>query len=156
MIKNFRLLFATILGTNSNFTDTDIHLIFSTLTGSATGYTTLFNFLADNWDAIKLKFKDKKHLWDGIVNSATSPFNTQEGYDMVSELYVSRQGEFETADAIIEKALKNIKEETQWSEKNLPVIDAWLKDNLSKEDLEAIKNVTTTIASTTAKTPLAG
>ncbi|XP_012251447.2 aminopeptidase N [Athalia rosae] len=141
-----KLLVETVLGTNSNFTDADIHLIFSTLTGSATGYTTLFNFLADYWDMIKLKFKDKKHLWDGIVNSATSSFNTQEGYDMVSELYVSRQGEFETADTIIEKALKSIQEETQWSEKNLPVIDAWLKEHLPKEDLDAIEaaNATTT------------
>ncbi|XP_046740953.1 aminopeptidase N [Diprion similis] len=148
-----KLLAETILGKNSDFTDADIHLIFSMLTGSATGYTTLFNFLSENWDEIKLKFQDKKHLWDGIVNSATLSFNTQDGYDMVSELYVSRQGEVETTDAIIEKALKNIKEETQWSEENLPVIERWLTANLSKEDLDAIaaaSTATTTMAASHA------
>lgn len=45
---------------------------------------------------------------------------------MVSELYVERQTEFGTADFVIEKALKNIKEETKWSNENLPVIEKWL------------------------------
>lgn len=52
---------------------------------------------------------------------------------MVSELYVKRQGEFGTAEFVIEKALKNIKEETKWSDDNLPVIEKWL-DNYLKEN----------------------
>lgn len=57
-------------------------------------------------------------------------FTTQEGYDMVKQLYVQRQGEFGSAEHIIEKSLKNIKEETKWSDENLPVIEKWL-DNYS-------------------------
>lgn len=53
-------------------------------------------------------------------------FTTQEGYDMVKQLYVQRQGEFGSAEHIIEKSLKNIKEETKWSDENLPVIEKWL------------------------------
>lgn len=52
---------------------------------------------------------------------------------MVSELYVSHQGEFGTAEHIVEKALRNIKEETQWSNDNLPVIEKWL-DNYLQAD----------------------
>ncbi|XP_031844214.1 aminopeptidase N isoform X2 [Nomia melanderi] len=143
-----RLLNVTILDQNGNFTDSDIYLIFSTLTGGAAGYTTLFNFLSDHWDTIRQRFENKKHLWDGIINSATSSFNTQEGFEMVSELYMNRQGEFDTADHIIEEALKIIEQETEWSEKNLPVIDAWLNENLPKEELEALQTSTATIMMT--------
>ena len=45
---------------------------------------------------------------------------------MVKQLYVQRQGEFGSAEHIIEKSLKNIKEETKWSDENLPVIEKWL------------------------------
>lgn len=56
---------------------------------------------------------------------------------MVSQLYVQRQGEFGSAEHIIEKSLKNIKEETKWSDENLPVIEKWLDNymtNINKSD----------------------
>ena len=145
-----RLLNVTILDQNGKFTDSNIHLIFSMLTGGAAGYTTLFKFLNAHWDTVKQRFENKKHLWDGIINSATSPFNTPEGFDMVSELYSSRKGEFDTAEHIIKEALIIIKQETEWSKQNLPVIDAWLTENLLKEELEAAeaRRRTTTMAST--------
>ncbi|KAG5316288.1 AMPN Aminopeptidase, partial [Pseudoatta argentina] len=133
-----RLLQVAVLDQNENFTDSDIHLIFSMLTGSATGYKTLFNFLLDHWYTVKEQFENKTFLWDSIVNFATSSFNTQEGYDKVSKLYMDHQDEFESADTIIKKALKIINQETKWNEENVPVIDNWLIKNLSKEDLEAI------------------
>ncbi|XP_076169474.1 aminopeptidase N isoform X2 [Ptiloglossa arizonensis] len=140
-----RLLNVTILDQNGNFTDSDIHLIFTMLTGGTAGYTTLFNFLNDHWDTVKQRFETKRHLWDGIINSATSSFNTQEGLYMVSELYMSRQGEFDTADHIIQEALKIIEQETEWSEKNLPEINAWLTENLPEAELEAIQKTTPSI-----------
>lgn len=48
-----KLLTITVLEKNGNFSDTDVYLIFSMLTGGANGYTTLFNFLKKNWDEIK-------------------------------------------------------------------------------------------------------
>lgn len=66
-----------------------------------------------------------------MISTATGVFTTQEGYDMVSQLYVQRQGEFGSAEHIIEKSLKNIKEETKWSDENLPVIEKWLDYYLS-------------------------
>ena len=130
------MLNVTIIEQNPNFSTSDIHLIASTLTGSATGYTTLFNFLAENWDVVKKIFEDKPNLWSRIINTAISSFNTQEGYDKVSELYASRKGEFKSLQSIIEEALENIKRETQWSEKNFPVINSWLDKKLTKEDSE--------------------
>lgn len=49
---------------------------------------------------------------------------------MVSELFVQRQGEFGSAEHIIEKSLRHIKEETKWSDENLPVIEKWLDNYL--------------------------
>ncbi|XP_056632551.1 aminopeptidase N [Diorhabda sublineata] len=126
-----RLLNITILEKNGNFTDNDMYLIFSMLTGGANGYTNLFNFLRNHWDAIKVRFEEKPQLWNSLVTSATTVFKTQKGLDMVSELYVEKQSEFGTADFVVERALKNIKEETKWSNENLPVIETWL-DNYMK------------------------
>ncbi|XP_044740664.1 aminopeptidase N isoform X2 [Chrysoperla carnea] len=131
-----RILNITILEDNGNFTETDIYLIFSMLTGGASGYTTLFHFLKNNWEIIKVRFENKPHLWDSIITSATNVFTTQEGLDMVSELYVQRQGEFGTAEYIIEKALRNIKEETKWSDENLPVIEKWVDNYLEQQNSE--------------------
>lgn len=52
---------------------------------------------------------------------------------MVSELYVTRQGEFGSAEHIIEKSLKNIKEETKWSNQNLPIMAKWLDEFVDKQ-----------------------
>ncbi|XP_076247604.1 aminopeptidase N [Calliopsis andreniformis] len=133
-----RLLNVSILDQNGDFTDSDIHLIFSTLSTGSAGYTTLFNFLNNHWDVVKQRFEGKRLLWDGIINSATSSFNSQQGLDMVSKLYLNRKGEFDTAEHIVQKALKIIAQETEWSDKNLPIIEAWLDENLPKEELEKI------------------
>lgn len=79
------------------------------------------------------RFENKTNLWDNLISSATGSFTTQEGYDMVSELYVTRQGEFGSAEHIIEKSLKNIKEETKWSNQNLPIMAKWLDGFVSKQ-----------------------
>ncbi|XP_055634884.1 aminopeptidase N [Toxorhynchites rutilus septentrionalis] len=126
-----RLLNLTVLENNENFTDNDISLILKMLSGSSHGYMVLFKFLQQNWDTLKLRYKDREALWDNLISSATGLFTTQEGYDMVSQLYVQHQGEFGTAEHIIEKSLKNIKEETKWSNENLPVIEEWLDNLLS-------------------------
>ncbi|XP_071636272.1 uncharacterized protein [Temnothorax longispinosus] len=121
------------------------------MTGSATGYKTLFNFLLEHWYTVKEQFGNKTFLWDGIVNFATSSFNTQEGYDMVTKFYIDHKDEFESADAIIKKALRVINQETKWNEENVPVIDSWLVENLPKEDLEAIAaSISASNLSTTA------
>ncbi|XP_037027645.1 aminopeptidase N [Bradysia coprophila] len=127
-----RLLNITILEENGNFTENDIFLEFNMLSGGSNGYLTLFNFLSDNWDLIRQRFENKTNLWDNLIGSATGVFTTQEGYDMVSELYVARQGEFGSAEHIIEKSLRHIKEETKWSDENLPIIEKWLDKYLER------------------------
>jgi len=57
----------------------------------------------------------------------------------VSQLYVQRHGEFGSAEHIIEKSLKNIKEETKWSNENLPVIEKWLDDYLATINIKDSK-----------------
>nr|CAD7255953.1 unnamed protein product [Timema shepardi] len=80
------------------------------------------------------RFEEKPHMWEYLISCATSVFKTQEGYDMVSELYVARQGEFGTAESIMENSLKTIKEEARWSEENMPEMEAWLDNKLAEED----------------------
>lgn len=75
-------------------------------------------------------FKDNTNLWDSLISAATGVFTTQEGYDMVSNLYAKHHGDFGSADHIVKKSLKNIKEEAKWSDANLPVIEKWLDEYL--------------------------
>lgn len=51
---------------------------------------------------------------------------------MVQKLYNDHKGHFGSAEHIIDKNLKNIKEEIKWSEDNLPVIEKWLDEHLAK------------------------
>ncbi|XP_029035079.1 aminopeptidase N isoform X2 [Osmia bicornis bicornis] len=141
-----RLLNVTILDPNENFSDSDIQLIFVTLSGGAAGYRTLFNFLIDNWDTVKQRFEDKQQLWSRIIELATSTFSTQQGLDLVKKLYESHPDDFKpdqvSTNLMIQKAFRADRKE--WTEKNLPVIDAWLSENLPKEELEAIQSSTAT------------
>lgn len=55
---------------------------------------------------------------------------------MVSNLYAKHHGDFGSADHIIKKSLKNIKEEAKWSDANLPVIEKWLDEYLKTVDVK--------------------
>jgi hypothetical protein len=48
----------------------------------------------------------------------------------VLELYVVHRGEFGTAEQIVKDALRTISAEVQWSDVNLPAMEAWLDDHL--------------------------
>ncbi|KAK0073413.1 hypothetical protein PV325_009747, partial [Microctonus aethiopoides] len=153
-MKIERLLNVTILNQNSNFSDADIHLVYSTLTGSATGYITLFDFVVDHWDEMKQRFWNKQHLWNGLVDSATSSFTTQEGYDKVSQLYSERQADFDPVGTIMSKVMGDIEEHLKWTKKNLPIIEEWLKNHLAKKP----SSVTSFLSQTATRTvyPTAG
>ncbi|KAK6617492.1 hypothetical protein RUM44_005080 [Polyplax serrata] len=125
-----RLLNMTMLDPNSTITDGNARFILSVLSNRA-GYTALFNLLSQNWDVIRKRFDNKEYaLWDNLVNAATRHFKDQEGLDMVSELYVKRQGEFGTAEPVIEQSLKHIKKEVRWNDENLSIINNWLNEYL--------------------------
>lgn len=67
-----KLLNITILQQNGNFSENDLFLIFSMLSGGSSGYTTLFNFLSQNWDAIKKKYCLNIYLLVECVNDLIS------------------------------------------------------------------------------------
>lgn len=75
-------------------------------------------------------------MWNSLITTATTVFKTQEGLDAVFGLYVERQGDFGTAEFIIERALKNIREETKWSDENIPVIELWLDKYLKENNVD--------------------
>ncbi|KAI5638662.1 hypothetical protein NE865_08718 [Phthorimaea operculella] len=130
--KIMRLLNITVLEGNGNFTETDIFLIFSMLTGNPQGYTTLFRFLESNWDILKEKYQSKTNLWDNLITSATSQFTNNVGLEMVTGLYMAHQDQFGSAEHIIEKSMRHIKEEAKWSAENIPTIEKWLDEYISR------------------------
>ncbi|KAK7792308.1 hypothetical protein R5R35_007753 [Gryllus longicercus] len=127
-----RILNASILETDSNFTISDVRNIANVLAGNAYGHAALFSFLSEHWDAVKERCSEEPGMWEYFVSRALSNFKTQEGLDLVSELYVSRMGQFGPAEPIVEEALKTIKEEAEWSNENLPDMEHWLDAHLDQ------------------------
>jgi hypothetical protein len=48
----------------------------------------------------------------------------------VLELYVIHHGEFGTAEQIVKDVVRTISAEVQWSDVNLPAMEAWLDSHL--------------------------
>lgn len=61
-----------------------------------------------------------------MISTATSHFTTEAGLELVRSLQTAHKGEFGPAEHIVEKSIKNIKEECQWSAQNLPIMEKWL------------------------------
>ncbi|CAK1599113.1 unnamed protein product [Parnassius mnemosyne] len=137
--KLTRLLNITLLEENGNFTERDIFLINNMFSDEPVGHTTLLHFIDDNWNIIKQKYYHRTNLWSHLISTATSYFTTKAGLDLVTQLYVKHQGEFGPAEHIIEKAIRNIKEESKWSSQNLPVMEKWLDDYLERNGVKVEK-----------------
>lgn len=71
---------------------------------------------------------------------------------MVSELYASKHREFDTADSLMDKVLQDIDQESKWNERNVPVIENWLKKRLGDEPSELLSYA----RQTTTVSPIAG
>lgn len=82
------------------------------------------------------RFSSKTNIWDNMITSATSQFTTKPGMNLVAIMYDNHKGEFGSAEHIIEKSLRNIREEAKWSEENIPVIETWLDDYLSRTEVK--------------------
>ncbi|KOB64794.1 Protease m1 zinc metalloprotease [Operophtera brumata] len=55
---------------------------------------------------------------------------------MVSDFYSAQAGRFGSAEHIIEKSLRNIKEEARWSSENIPVISKWLDGYIANSNVK--------------------
>lgn len=80
---------------------------------------------------ISIRYANKTNVWDSIIQSSTASFTTSEGLELVKNLHDQRKGEFGSAQHIIDRNIKNIKEEKKWSEENLPEINNWLDSFIS-------------------------
>lgn len=98
-----------------------------------TYFIKLYNLTSHN---ITYRYVSRTNLWDNLITSATSQFTTEEGLELVSQLYVTHQGQFASAEHIIEKSMRNIREEAKWSAENLPVIEAWLDKYLASSEVK--------------------
>ncbi|XP_068631174.1 endoplasmic reticulum aminopeptidase 2 [Battus philenor] len=138
--KITRLLNITLIEENGNFTEMDLFMINNMFSHSPQAYTTLFHFIEDNWDVIKEKYYNRTNLWSHLISTATTYFTTKSGLELVTGLYKAHQGEFGPAEHIIEKSIRNIKEESRWTSHNVPIMEKWLDSYLERN---AITGITT-------------
>ncbi|KAH8270161.1 hypothetical protein KR018_005007 [Drosophila ironensis] len=121
------LLEITMINNSSTLTETDLILIINMMSTEPAGYTTLLHFISENWTFLHKRFYNNKHVWDRLISCATGMISSQEGYELAKSLYDNNQGQFGSAKHIIERSLRNIKEEVIWSQQNMPVLNEWLE-----------------------------
>lgn len=109
-----------------NLTDDDIELCLDVISSSTKGNDNLFRFVMDNWDEIRDRLRNRTHMWDKLISSATGKLTTDEGYSMLEALYEFKSSEFGSAEPIIDDAWRTIKEKVKWSEENLSIIRWWM------------------------------
>ncbi|XP_052855315.1 aminopeptidase N [Drosophila gunungcola] len=129
------LLDLAILKNTSFFSENDQILIVNMVSTQSIGYRTLLDFLSSNWAYVHQKFENKTNLWGKLITSATGTLSTHDGYEMAKTFYNKHNGQFGSAQHLIERSLRNIKEEVHWSEQNFPVIEQWLDKFLSDNKL---------------------
>lgn len=64
---------------------------------------------------------------------------------MVSNFYSAHEGQFGSAEHIIDKSRKNIKEEAKWSSENIPVISKWLDGYIASSNVKDDKFIGGTV-----------
>nr|XP_033335064.1 aminopeptidase N [Megalopta genalis] len=118
--RRMERLLHVIFEKNGNFSDSDIRLIFTTLTGDAVFTSVLSNFLTKHWDTVKPRFENNTQGWNkGIMDLISSVFNNSS----------STQEEEKTASSVIVD-MSSMTYEKEWELKNLPVIESWLNEYL--------------------------
>lgn len=123
----------TLLEMNGNFSDNDLLLMLSMFTGGAGTYTSGFQFLVNNYEALKAKLATKPEIWNSLVYTTTSQFKTTAGYQAVNDFYLKHKEDFGPEIKIVEKSLKRIQRMVDWTEENIPSMVKWLDENLSQK-----------------------
>ncbi|XP_069686837.1 aminopeptidase N-like isoform X2 [Periplaneta americana] len=114
------------------FSRNDVYAVVSQFSNHATGWTTWYDFLSDNWNPISDRYKNDDLVWKEMIKLATQHFITQEGLDKVKALHLAHERDFGSAESEIQAAEIKGMQEVKWSNKNLAAMEAWLDRNLQQ------------------------
>ncbi|XP_036382834.1 endoplasmic reticulum aminopeptidase 1b [Megalops cyprinoides] len=90
------------------------------------GYKHAWDFLRANWETLVKKFDLGSHSISHMVIGVTNQYSTREMLEEVRGFFASLREETGSGLRCIQQALESIEENIRWTDKNLPLIQAWL------------------------------
>ena len=103
----------------------DVYLPIASMRSEAEGITSLWDWMTNNWDAIKVKCPPSLTLLSSMVQICTSSFTKKEQEKMVSEFFngKDRKG-FERA---LGQSLDSVRAKSSWLERDGGDVKAYLE-----------------------------
>ncbi|XP_063218531.1 aminopeptidase N-like [Bacillus rossius redtenbacheri] len=121
-----RLLRTALLVRDTGFSDEDRHTVVNQLSAHHSGYSTMFSFLGDNWEALRQGLEDKPDLWVDLIENAMTNFNTEEEVKMVARVFAEKRDQLGNAAPVVQAKLQEMTARAQWSRESAPVLEHWL------------------------------
>ncbi|XP_076127017.1 endoplasmic reticulum aminopeptidase 1b [Alosa pseudoharengus] len=107
----------------------DLPYVVTSVSRNPKGYKHAWDFLQVNWETLVKKFDLGSHSISHMVIGVTSQYSTTSMLDEVRGFFGSLSEEKGAALRCIQQAYENIEENIRWTDKNLPLLQAWLNQN---------------------------
>ncbi|XP_036454951.1 endoplasmic reticulum aminopeptidase 1-like [Colossoma macropomum] len=108
----------------------DLPYVVTSVSSNPKGYKHAWDFLRANWHSLVKKFDLGSHSIAHMVTGVTSQYSTREMLEEIRGFFGSLSAETGAELRCIQQALENVEENIRWMDKNLPLLQAWLKKNL--------------------------
>jgi len=113
---------------NATFSDEDKYIILSAVSGESIGYSTLFKFLKNNWNTLKLRLSSG--LWEFMMQCALGNFRTAEGLKQATELLQEKKSEMGSALKTAEDSVARVQSKVKWAKESTPGVVQWLNTTM--------------------------
>uniref|UniRef100_A0A8C9V2P5 Aminopeptidase n=1 Tax=Scleropages formosus TaxID=113540 RepID=A0A8C9V2P5_SCLFO len=105
----------------------DLPSVLVSVSKNPKGYKHAWDFLRANWDRLVKKFELGSQTIANIVTEVTGSYSTKEMLEEVAKSFFSSKLEGTGMELrCVQQALENIEENIRWTDKNLPLLKAWL------------------------------
>uniref|UniRef100_A0A8C9U5U2 Aminopeptidase n=1 Tax=Scleropages formosus TaxID=113540 RepID=A0A8C9U5U2_SCLFO len=104
----------------------DLPSVLVSVSKNPKGYKHAWDFLRANWDRLVKKFELGSQTIANIVTEVTGSYSTKEMLEEVRSFFSSKLEGTGMELRCVQQALENIEENIRWTDKNLPLLKAWL------------------------------
>ncbi|XP_076855099.1 endoplasmic reticulum aminopeptidase 1b [Brachyhypopomus gauderio] len=119
----------------------DLPYVVTSVSRNPKGHKHAWEFLRANWNSLIKKFDLGSHSIAHMVIGVTSQYSTREMLQEIRGFFGSLSTETGADQRCIQQALENVEENIRWTDKNLPLLQAWLDANhaelVTRHDLHA-------------------
>lgn len=116
---------AQLLGTD--IPKQDLHSIFGSLTGNPLARWKAWNYLKTNWSKIYDTYSSNLVTLSPLVKFAVRSFSSAKAYTEIEAFFSDKK--LDGIDRALAQSLDIIKVNSQWIDRDAPVIEAWLKEH---------------------------